>query len=123
MVLADALPWYLVGMIFLVGLGGLLLNRRAVSKVIALNILNNALVLIFILQGKRAGRDAPILFGGQEVPVDPLVQALMLTAIVVGVCVTALLLVLIQCIFDVTGTTDLPEIERFFRREERGRGR
>ncbi|SIQ48704.1 multicomponent Na+:H+ antiporter subunit C [Alkalispirochaeta americana] len=120
---AGGLAWYLAGAIFLVGLAGLLLNRRAVTKVIALNVLNSALVLIFILQGKRAGQDAPILFRGDEIPVDPLVQALMLTAIVVGVCVTALLLVLIQCIFDATGTTDIPKIEMFFRRKGGGRGK
>lgn len=117
----GALRWYLAGAIFLVGLGGIFINRRAVGKVIALNVLNSALVLFFILHGSHAGEIAPILRGpgaGSEGPVDPLVQALMLTAIVVGVCVTALLLVLIQRIFDVTGTTDVQEVERLLNRDE-----
>lgn len=104
--------WYLAGAIFLVGLGGMFVNRRAVGKVIALNILNSALVLFFVLYGSHAGEVAPILRGSGGESVDPLVQALMLTAIVVSVCVTALLLVLIQKIFDVTGTTDVAEMER-----------
>ncbi len=110
--LPEGLRWYLAGAIFLVGLGGIFTNRRAVGKVIALNILNSALVLFFILLGSSAGDSAPILFRGDEAAVDPLVQALMLTAIVVGVCVTALLLVLIQRLYDATGTTDVDEIER-----------
>jgi multicomponent Na+:H+ antiporter subunit C len=116
----GALRWYLAGAIFLVGLGGIFINRRAVGKVIALNVLNSALVLFFILHGSHAGSIAPILRGegGGEAPVDPLVQALMLTAIVVGVCVTALLLVLIQRIFDATGTTDVEEVERLLNRDE-----
>lgn len=114
----GALRWYLAGAIFLVGLAGIFINRRAVGKVIALNILNSALVLFFILYGSRAGDVAPILRGNGGEPVDPLVQALMLTAIVVSVCVTALLLVLVQKIFDVTGTTDVTEIERMLDRDE-----
>lgn len=114
----EALRWYLAGGIFLVGLGGIFTNRRAVGKVIALNVLNSALVLFFILYGSHAGDTAPILRGNGVVPVDPLVQALMLTAIVVSVCVTALLLVLIQRIFDTTGTTDVSEIEKVLNRDE-----
>ena len=115
--IVETLRWYLAGAIFLVGLGGIFLNRRAVGKVIALNVLNSALVLFFILYGSYAGESAPILREGAGEPVDPLVQALMLTAIVVGVCVTALLLVLIQRIYDKTGTTEVREIERILNRD------
>jgi multicomponent Na+:H+ antiporter subunit C len=114
----SSLRWYLAGAIFLVGLGGIFLNRRAVGKVIALNVLNSALVLFFILYGSHAGDTAPILRGNGGEPVDPLVQALMLTAIVVGVCVTALLLVLIQRIYDATGSTDVEEIEGMLNNDE-----
>lgn len=111
----EALRWYLAGAIFITGLAGLFLKRRAVGKVIALNIVNSAVVLFFILLGSEAGDSAPILFRGTETPVDPLVQALMLTAIVVGVCITALLLVLIQRLHDTTGTTEIHEMERKLR--------
>ncbi len=113
----DTVRWYLAGAVFLVGLAGIFLNRRAVGKVISLNILNSAVVTLFILYGSYAGDTAPIL-RGTGVPVDPLLQALMLTAIVVGVCVTALLLVLVQRIYDATGSTDVDEIERTLDRDE-----
>ena len=114
----EMIRWYLVGAIIGVGIIGLFLNRRTVAKVIAVNVLNSGLVLLFVLLGGASGSEAPILFTGGEDVVDPLVQALMLTAIVVGVCVTALLLVLVVRMHRITGTTDLEETERLSRDAE-----
>lgn len=108
----EMIRWYLVTAIIAAGVFGLFLNRRVVAKVVAVNVLNSGLVLLFVLLGAEAGEVAPILFTGAEDVVDPLVQALMLTAIVVGVCVTALLLVLVVRMHRLTGSTDLREIER-----------
>ena len=107
----ELVRWYLVGAIIGVGIFGLFLNRRTLAKVISLNILNSGLVLLFVLLGAASGTEAPILFTGEENVVDPLVQALMLTAIVVGVCVTSLLLVLVVRMHRLTGTTDVAETE------------
>ena len=46
------------------------------------------------------------------VMVDPLPQALMLTAIVVGVCIVALALALCDSLFRRFGTLDIRQIER-----------
>jgi multicomponent Na+:H+ antiporter subunit C len=46
------------------------------------------------------------------VPVDPLPQALMLTAIVVGVCIVALALALVHRLYRRFETLDIREIER-----------
>ena len=115
----EMIRWYLVGAIIAVGIIGLFLNKRSVAKVIAVNILNSGLVLLFVLLGAASGQEAPILFSGDEAVVDPLVQALMLTAIVVGVCVTALLLVLVVKMHKITGSTDMEEIERLSRDAQR----
>ncbi|MFW5811478.1 MAG: NADH-quinone oxidoreductase subunit K [Alkalispirochaetaceae bacterium] len=112
----EMIRWYLVGGIIAAGILGLFLNRRIVAKVVAINVLNSGLVLLFVLLGAASGSDAPILFTGREEVVDPVVQALMLTAIVVGVSVTALLLVLVVRLHRITGTTDLREIEEESRR-------
>lgn len=114
----ELIRWYLVGAIIATGIFGLFLNRRTVAKVIALNVLNSGLVLLFVLLGAASGNEAPILFTGEENVVDPLVQALMLTAIVVGVCVTSLLLVLVVRMYRLTGTTDIGETERLSRDAE-----
>ena len=115
----EMIRWYLVGAIIAVGIIGLFLNKRSVAKVFAVNILNSGLVLLFVLLGAASGQEAPILFSGDEAVVDPLVQALMLTAIVVGVCVTALLLVLVVKMHKITGSTDMEEIERLSRDAQR----
>lgn len=114
----ELIRWYLVAAILATGLFGLFLNRRTVAKVVAVNVINSGLVLLFVLLGAASGDEAPILFTGNENVVDPLVQALMLTAIVVGVCVTALLLVLVVRMHRITGTTDIVETERLSRDAE-----
>lgn len=98
--------------IFLVGAWGLVVKRHLIKKVIALNIISSAIVILFIYLGSLQGASAPILVDGVSNIVDPIPQALMLTAIVVGVCTTALALVLAYKIYRVYQTLDLTEIER-----------
>ena len=98
--------------IFLVGAWGLVVKRHLIKKVIALNIISSAIVILFIYLGSLQGASAPILVDGVSNIVDPIPQALMLTAIVVGVCTTDLALVLAYKIYRVYQTLDLTEIER-----------
>ena len=108
------MTWYLIGAIFLVGLWGLLRKPNMVKKVMALSIANSAIVLLFLYYGSSSGDTAPI----ETIPlqseklVDPLPQALMLTAIVVGVCILALALSLIYRLYLKFGTLDMREVER-----------
>lgn len=108
----------LVFALFAVGLWGVFARRNLIKKVIALGILNTAVVLLFITLGSTSGADAPIVSGVRGDPVDPLPQALMLTAIVVGVCVTALGLALVERLYRLFGTTDIAQIERKVRDED-----
>ncbi|MDF1567014.1 MAG: sodium:proton antiporter [Spirochaetaceae bacterium] len=101
----------LIGALFLVGLWGLTTKANLIKKIMALSICNSAVVLLFVYHGSLSGSTAPIL-GTQEVMVDPLPQALMLTAIVVGICVVALALVLIYRIYLVHKTLDIRVIEK-----------
>jgi len=101
----------LISLLFLVSLGGMILSKNLIRKVMALNMLNSAVIILFIFFGSLKGTHAPILVGGETDIVDPIPQALMLTAIVVGICVTALALAFIYRLYDRYGTTELPEIE------------
>jgi multisubunit Na+/H+ antiporter MnhC subunit len=70
--------------------------------------------LFFILLGyKQAGR-APIYSPGQEITnmVDPLPQALVLTAIVIGLAVTALVVAMAVRIYEKYGSFDISKIRR-----------
>ena len=51
----------LVGMLFLVGLWGVVAKRNLVKKVFGLSILNSAVVLLFVMEGSRSGTAAPIM--------------------------------------------------------------
>ncbi len=106
------MAWYLIGAIFLAGVWGLIALPNLIKKVVALNIANSAIILFFIYFGSLSGDTAPIMGDGAGTPVDPLPQALMLTAIVVGVCVVALALGLVYRLYTRYGTLDIREIER-----------
>lgn len=105
------MSWYLIGAIFLVGIWGLLTRRNMVKKVMALSVANSGIITLFIYYGSLSGTTAPIL-AADQVMVDPLPQALMLTAIVVGVCIVALALALIYRLYLRFGTLDIEKIER-----------
>ncbi|MFQ3620445.1 MAG: cation:proton antiporter subunit C [Spirochaetales bacterium] len=103
---------FLIAVLFLVGLTGIILCRNLVRKVMALNIINSSVIILFIFWGGLKGVHAPILIELETDIVDPLPQALMLTAIVVGICVTALALAFIYKLYHRYGSTDLDKIEQ-----------
>jgi multicomponent Na+:H+ antiporter subunit C len=105
------MSWYLVGALFVIGLWGVIAEPNLIRKVVALSITNTAVIILFVYQAALSGDSAPIL-ADSGVPVDPVPHALMLTAIVVGICVVALALVLVYRLYRLYGTLDLPEIER-----------
>ncbi len=105
------MTWVLIALLFLLGLWGLLVKRNLIKKVMSLGILNSAVVILFIYAGSLSGSGAPIMVEGVGRPVDPVPQALMLTAIVVGICVTALALVFVRILYRRYGTLDVREIE------------
>ncbi|MFO7850023.1 MAG: cation:proton antiporter subunit C [Spirochaetia bacterium] len=103
----------LVILLFCIGLWGVLSGRNVIRKIIGLALLNSSVVVLFILGGRIGGTAAPILtekITGEIV--DPIPQALMLTAIVVGLSITAVALILAVKLYHVCGTLDIKEIER-----------
>ncbi|PKL06508.1 MAG: Na+/H+ antiporter subunit C [Spirochaetae bacterium HGW-Spirochaetae-9] len=99
----------LMAAIFLVGLWGVVADKNMMRKVFGLTILTSSVVLLFVVEGGSVGINAPIMEAGISNIVDPVPQALMLTAIVIGVCVTALALALVCRIHAATGTLDIEE--------------
>lgn len=102
-VLLDRVTY--IGAFALVALGLFVLvdDQNLLKKVFGLNIFQTGVFLFFISAGYRAGGAPPIL--SSEGPyVNPFPQVLMLTAIVVGVSVTAVALALIIRIHREYGT-------------------
>ena len=102
----------LIAALFVTGVSGLILSRNLIKKVIALGIINTAVIILFIYTGSLSGVLAPIITAGEINIVDRLPQALMLTAIVVGLCIPALALALIYRLYRLYGTLDIREIEK-----------
>nr|WP_321295076.1 cation:proton antiporter subunit C [uncultured Sphaerochaeta sp.] len=107
----------LIALLFLSGFTAIVGMRNIIRKVFGLNLLNAAVVLLFILEGSRIGNQAPILDEGITTMVDPIPQALMLTAIVIGVCVSALSLALAVRLYKATGSLDIQVITERLQRE------
>jgi multicomponent Na+:H+ antiporter subunit C len=108
---------YLIGALFLIGMWGVITKPNLIKKIIALNVINGAVVMFFVHHSSRSGTTAPIRGDAgaglsEAMMVDPLPQALMLTAIVVGICITALGLALAVLLHRRFGTLDMRRIER-----------
>lgn len=104
--------------LFLVGLYGLLTKRNTMKIVISVIIMECAVNLFLIVLGYREGGVAPILTPGEQaVPerfVDPLPQALVLTSIVIGLGVVALMVALCVRLYERYGTFDVGRIRRLW---------
>lgn len=108
----------LTGFLFAVALW-LLLQRSFVKVLFGFVVLSNAANLFVLMtSGEPSGRAAPLVGEGARL-VDPLPQALILTAIVIGFGVTAYLVMLLYRLFLDAGTTQADEL---FREETREKG-
>ena len=107
------IPYYLCFILFLVGLYGVITRRNLVKIAISLSIMEFSIFLIFALIGFREGGVAPIVDPTDPVKiyVDPLPQAMVLTAIVIGLATTAMLMAVIIRIYRKYGTFDIREIK------------
>lgn len=75
----------------------LLLSRALIRMLLGLSLLGNAVNLLIFVSGRLTRAVPPIVLEGDKVPVDganPLPQALILTAIVIGFAMFSFLLVL-----------------------------
>ena len=99
--------------LILIGLYGALNNRNIMRIIIAFTVANTGVNLVLVAVGYMSGRTAPIL--DEAVPVaeaasriiDPVPQALVLTAIVIGVGVTALMLAFVYKLYESKGSLDI----------------
>ena len=107
----------LIIILFILGIWGMVKKDNLIKKVIALNIFNSSIVIFFIYLGSRTGSTAPIMERGIKDIVDPLPQALMLTAIVIGISLTALALSFIVKIYRRYKTLSICKIQKKLKNE------
>jgi multicomponent Na+:H+ antiporter subunit C len=105
-------------LLILIGLYGVVVSRQTLKIVISLLIMNHGVHLLLLLIGYRKGGSPPIVDPGSVISefangaVDPLPQALVLTSIVIGLGVLALMVVLCVRLYERYGTFDITEIRR-----------
>ena len=115
--ISGQLHYWLIATLLLIGLYGMLAKPNLVRKLMAMNILQVAVIMFFISLAAKSGATVPIAVEGvegDEAPVateyvNPLPHALMLTAIVVSVSTTGVALALLIRIHRRYGT--LNEVE------------
>jgi len=104
--------------LFVMGIYCLVAKKNIVKKVIGIVIMDYAVNLFLVLVGYRREGVAPILLKGMDrakfatQSVDPLPQALVLTSIVIGLGVLALMVALCIRLYEKYKTFDMSEIRR-----------
>lgn len=99
---------------FCVGLYCVMRKRNLIKIIIGLGIMEYAVNLFFALVGYRVEGRSPILAQDKVIEnmVDPLPQALVLTAIVIGLAVTALMVGIAIRIYEKYKTFDITRINK-----------
>lgn len=110
--------YWMAIILMLIGLYALIAKQNLVKKIIGLNIFQTAIFLFYISFAEVKGGTAPIYLpeGIDALYVNPLPHVLILTAIVVGVSVTAVALSLIVRIYEEYGVIDESELMQVVRR-------
>jgi len=90
------LPFAIAAWLFLIGLYGIVSSRNLIRAILSLTVVQSATYVVLLGVGYVHGGRAPIF---ADIPagtpaVDPVVQVLVLTDIVIGATVTAMLLAL-----------------------------
>lgn len=112
-------PWLVAAWLFCIGIYGIITSRHYVHLVGCLTVLQSGTYVLLLAAGFRWGAGPPIFFDHPPgtPAVDPVVQALVLTDIVVGAAVTALLLIVALQVQKRRGTFD-PQSLRPLRPEQ-----
>lgn len=92
-------------LIFFVGVFGLLSNRNIIKTIMCIAIIDIAIILFFIGINYEKWMTPPV---GEDTSVmaDPTVQAIMITAIIIGIAVTSVALMMFIVMYNRYGTTN-----------------
>lgn len=106
------LPFAVAAWLFVIGLWGVVSSRDMVRTVLSLTVVQSSTYLVLVGVGYRSAGKAPIV---AEIPVveklvDPTVQVLVLTDIVIEATITALLLALVVQAHKRFGSVDPAEL-------------
>lgn len=94
-------------LLFFIGLYGLMARRSIIKSILSLWIMESAFILYLLTANRVPDALPPILPLGAQTPVaDPIPQALTITAIVIGISVTAVSLSMLLYLYHKVGTSN-----------------
>ncbi|CAN5632013.1 cation:proton antiporter subunit C [soil metagenome] len=104
----NFLPYAVAAYLLVIGLYGIVTSRNLIHMVVCLSVVQSSTYVVLLSIGFRSNATAPIFV---DIPVgtravDPIVQALTSTDVVIGVTVSALLLALAVQVHKRSGTLD-----------------
>ncbi|MCL2568627.1 MAG: cation:proton antiporter subunit C [Oscillospiraceae bacterium] len=102
----DIIELFCIAMFF-IAFFGLITSKSMIKSVVFMSLMEMAVIMFFLSIGFRSGLFAPIGVNmNPDYVADPLPQALMITAIIIGLSVTAVTLTMLMTLFRKHNTTD-----------------
>jgi len=110
--LGGLLPWAVAAWLLGIGLYAIVTSRNYVHLIGCLSVVQSSTYVLLLAVGYREGAGPPIFYSHPPgtPAVDPVVQALVLTDIVIGATVTPLLLALALQLHKRRGSLDPEEL-------------
>lgn len=102
--------YWIIIILMMIGFYIVVSRGNLVKKVIGLNVFQASVFLFYISVGKVAGGTTPILTEGHTLYSNPLPHVLILTAIVVGISMTAVAMALVVRIKQAYGSIEEEDI-------------
>lgn len=97
----------------LCGFFGILLKKNLVMKIVSMDVMSTGVVAYYVVVAARTGVFTPIFADEKQVAyADPVPQAVILTAIVIGLSIQALMLVGVMKLARNNPTLESHEIEK-----------
>lgn len=101
------------------GFFGILLKKNLIMKIIAMDVMNTGVIAYYVLIAARSGWMTPIastnpVRGTSTAYADPVPQAVILTAIVIGFSIQALMLVSVMKLSQDNPTLECNKIEETY---------
>lgn len=105
----------LVMILFFLGVYGMVLSKNYMKKLMAMNVMQVAVIFFYLCFAQKDGGMIPILNGTTTDPnayINPLPHGLMLTAIVVSLGTTGVAIALLMRIKEIYGSVEEVEVLR-----------
>lgn len=105
----------LVMILFFLGVYGMVLSKNYMKKLMAMNVMQVAVIFFYLCLAQKDGGMIPVLDGMTTDPdayINPLPHGLMLTAIVVSLGTTGVAIALLMRIKEIFGSVEEVEVLR-----------